>query len=593
MMIPWGEFLDGTTTELCGEMAAGGLNQAYVEGSPDYCRYFGTYILTWKVNGRVTGAEDDNCDKINIHFQFQSDQWDTIKYGRLRRGAPRTFVIQTDRDWATTGITFDEPGYAEGHAAYPEQFPLPIPTYTISPGCPEDFPSVDEAPIILRCQAETDCPFNMTDLCSYVPPIDCYVAGTLYVGECLHPCPISTQRTPGVSWAYDTETDEIVLHFGSVYVGASYSASWADRWRINCQNSRESWETYHPGETYPWDTDYAVVDPIRVAFDDGNWINSGPWIFPGPYDFDCFARTYPDYTVSLAGDCPIGPDPEDPPNGQKHCYKKSLCLQIRMNKDETDPDAPTFEAYTQCTVSWDKTLKKYFYEYCVGPDGRPFKVRVTVWEDPTAVISGYPSYYRAWKILIEIVDFTTEDVIESSETVVMLNCLKDWSYSETFTINDESVEVYIGTKCPKLTIVPPPDCDPLCWPECVLCPTPLSMSLVVTQDPSCCLHGSYGLTYDAGNNWFTLTSAPVGGPSGVCGKITAFKMTCSDSTHVTLQITYEDVNGSTISSTTTVSANCTGGDFETDTVTVLSGLFAPGLCEGGIGLGAKFRVVGI
>ena len=139
---------------------------------------------------------------------------------------------------------------------------------------------------------------------------------------------------------------------------------------------------------------------------------------------------------------------------------------------------------------------------------------------------------------------------------------------------------------------PPPDCDPGCWPECVLCPDPLSMALVVTQDPACCLHGSYGLTYDSGTDTFYLAS-DVGGPDGTCGLIQEFEMTCEDSTHVNLSITYKDVNGSTYTTTATVSASCTSGEFETAAVDIDSGVFFPGLCEGGIGKGANIRVVSV
>lgn len=590
-MIPWGEFLNSTTTELCGEMAAGGLNQAYVEGSPDYCRYFGTYILTWKVNGRVTGAEDDNCDKINIHFQFRPDQWETYKYGILRRGAPRTFIVQADRDWITTGITFDEPEYANMHALYPEQFPLPIPTYTISPGCPEDFPKLDEAPVILHGEAGQDPPTG-TDWCNHTPDINSYSAGTLYIGECITPCPKTTDRRFAPGWLYDTETDEIVLYSsGGNYLGGY---GWENLWRQHCVPSREGFETTYPGAVWPWDGPWLEAEQIRIAFDDGGWKDAGPWEFTTPYDpvVVAVAKAIGTYTASLAEDCPLGPDPWEPPGPVRTCFKKSLCLQVRMNKDETDPDAPTFESYTQCTIPWVKGINKYFYEYCDGPDARPFKVRVTVWEDPASIISGYPTYYRAWRILIEIVDLTTEALIEDHEEVVMLNCYKDWSYTHTFTIDDEAVEVYIGTKCPTLTIVPPPSCDPLCWPECVLCPTTLSMSIVVDQNPVCCFHGTFGLTYDSGTNTFYLAS-PVGYVAGFCGGIRTFVMSCASSSTVTFTWTYRNENGTDISRTDTVSASCTGGSFETAAVDVLSALFAPALCDRGIGKGASVRVVGI
>lgn len=137
-----------------------------------------------------------------------------------------------------------------------------------------------------------------------------------------------------------------------------------------------------------------------------------------------------------------------------------------------------------------------------------------------------------------------------------------------------------------------PECDPGCWPECVMCPDPLSMAMVVSEDPSCCLHGSWGMTYDATNNWFYLPS-PVGGPDGVCGLIQEFKMTCYSSTHVTLSITYKDVNGDVQTDTSTVSVSCSGGAFETAALSIAGGVFFPGLCEGGLFKGATVRVISV
>jgi hypothetical protein len=199
------------------------------------------------------------------------------------------------------------------------------------------------------------------------------------------------------------------------------------------------------------------------------------------------------------------------------------------------------------------------------------------------VSTGGDAPFAARNFTTELSDGVDEWYVELDETIATTVSGYSWKFKR----------VYNCSGCGGGGGDPPDDiCDPGCWPLCVICPTPLSMALVVTQDPSCCLHGSFGLTYSSGDNWFYL-SAAVGGPSGVCGEITAFKMTCVDASHVTLQITYIDVNGTTTSSSTTVSASCSGGEFETAPVDIGSGVFFPGLCEGGIGKGANIRVVSV
>jgi hypothetical protein len=140
---------------------------------------------------------------------------------------------------------------------------------------------------------------------------------------------------------------------------------------------------------------------------------------------------------------------------------------------------------------------------------------------------------------------------------------------------------------------PDPECDTGCWQPCVLCPTPLSMYLVISQSPTCCLHGSWALTYTGGLSGYFYLPSSIGGPSGTCGQVTEFTMTCDGAGTVNFHIQYIDINGTTITRNTTVSAACSGGAFETAAFNIPGSVFFPELCEGGLFTGADIRVVSV
>lgn len=139
---------------------------------------------------------------------------------------------------------------------------------------------------------------------------------------------------------------------------------------------------------------------------------------------------------------------------------------------------------------------------------------------------------------------------------------------------------------------PPDPCDPGCWPPCVLCPSVKSMYVVVSQNPVCCFHGSFGLTYDSGSDTFYLPS-PVGYSAGSCGGIRTFVMSCAGESSVTFEWTYRDEDGNDHTRTDTVSASCSDGAFETAGVEVLSTLISPALCSRETGRGASVRVISV
>lgn len=505
-------------------------------------------------NGRLFIAQGWNCGAEQPaewpYDQYLGSIW-TLGYS----------AYNLNSNWHTGTVTLTDWRYMKLHDLNPDDYPLPAPTFTIE-ACPvrDNFEPVDNDNIrffykwqyrdLDDTTGEAEGDWLDTGLCGVIE------------GDCM--CLTSAVGTGG---------------FGGTSGATFYGFNWPDRvyfgnsgWLGLCSHCLPadlscSWYDDLP-EFLECPNEYGYYDPEAVR---------------DPYYRIVFTK--------------LGAEEEPPecieegtePTGEEeYCFRQSLCLQLAFNLDTETGD---YESEVQCYMLWDEDLDRYHIAACDSAEN-DCSTLVEIHEIVPTETCSSDEGYREWEVTILITSISTAFELYSDTFRVCLKCGSHWSIMQHIELEDTTtIDLRIGTTC--ATVPTPPPCDPLCWPECVLCPTPLAMSLVVTQDPSCCLHGSYGLTYNSGSNWFTLTSAPVGGPSGVCGKITAFKMTCSDSTHVTLAITYENVNGSTISSTTTVSANCTGGDFETDTVTVISGLFAPGLCEGGLFLGAKFRVVGI
>ncbi|CAB4162448.1 hypothetical protein UFOVP785_40 [uncultured Caudovirales phage] len=543
----------------------------------------GYLVSGWNACGvRGLGGEGDGYDLPFVKLSWKPIEGDCDRIlMTLAIGAESsaTTTLEVNRTWYTRDMTFTDP--LDG-----------VSTIYIRT-CPADytpFPPLDP-PVVLEAvlQRNTFTIVNPTYEECYESNPEC----VNYVGPCW-PCPYvvwnddwedypidSATTFPHTWWqSYCQVRGKTQGNCGCGRTGCCVSP----RWAINLYSNT----VFIVADVYPsnWETwTFSSVEPYTGC----GWYEGEIFLYPeGTFAGSDHLRVRVQ-PVEWGEGCQVGEGPDPAPG---YCKRKTLCVRLTVpTEGHTD-----YLAYGE-SVLYNLLWQESTQQYELGPAGaasRPYTIEITLVEDAGSLPGGSPAGSRAWILTVTIKDAVTGDVVLEYTQVLVIDCTQAWSREYTMTVPltpDEDWNLRIGTSCPAAP--PPPECDPLCWPECVLCPTPLAMSLVVTQDPSCCLHGSYGLTYNSGSNWFTLTSAPVGGPSGVCGKITAFKMTCSDSTHVTLAITYEDVNGSTINSTTTVAASCSGGGFETASVTVTSGLFAPGLCEGGFGLGAKFRVVGI
>lgn len=150
-------------------------------------------------------------------------------------------------------------------------------------------------------------------------------------------------------------------------------------------------------------------------------------------------------------------------------------------------------------------------------------------------------------------------------------------------------------------------CDPGCHLQCLKCPDVAQLAVVIEEDPSCCLHGTWDMYYNSeANVWQTWPPAAVGeeptlptpeywigGPGGICGLILWLTLGCSSTEgHVRIDGSYEDVNGGTFAIGVDIEATCIPS-FATDYIYILSGLLSPGLCEGGIFKGAKLRFIAV
>lgn len=115
---------------------------------------------------------------------------------------------------------------------------------------------------------------------------------------------------------------------------------------------------------------------------------------------------------------------------------------------------------------------------------------------------------------------------------------------------------------------PPPDeeeCDPGCWPLCVMCPERKALFAVLTGAPTCCVSGAWALTWVGTGGEENPTvgyyelPAPVGGPIGTCGIIDFLRVYCSGGGAIQVDITYRRADGDVITSNGNVlSVTCDG-----------------------------------
>lgn len=140
-----------------------------------------------------------------------------------------------------------------------------------------------------------------------------------------------------------------------------------------------------------------------------------------------------------------------------------------------------------------------------------------------------------------------------------------------------------------------PECDPGCWPDCVMCPERKNLYLVIDDDPLCCLAGTYELTWTGtGTSGSYSLATPTGTSTASCGLISAFTVTCASSTSINVSITYRVIYAPSISAVTenyTLSVACVDGHMESETVSYTLSGDQDGLCGSGSDYGGTIRVV--
>lgn len=521
-------------TEICGIMQ----DHWNLSSADRFC--MPRITLQWK-------PIESDCDRIALTL--------TITW----KGLTAHTTIEENRSWPSRDIEFDDPIYPLLVSTYPELYDAADYVIKIRV-CPEGytpFPLEDKVVTLQAVLQENGEDWTIeeeypggeaTTLYSYVTAQGSCVCG----GRC------STFRgDPGYifQWAYDPYKDQVLV---------ALTLRWDD-WPayLGCAES---------GSTY-------------LGYDSCGWADTE---FSVPLLGGCKPESTFTARVSKVDECYKTGDPVDPP---KYCHKASLCVMLSV-PDEGETNYAAAPVTLFYDLVWNEDTQQYELAPTAVPGSKPYTIEITLVEDAGSLPTGSPAGSRAWILAVSIKEVPSGTVVLEYTDVLVLDCTEAWSWEDVLEVPIDPTEdwlLHIGTSCP--TAPEPPECDPGCWPDCVLCPTPLSMSLVVSQNPECCLHGSYGLTYDATNNWFYLAS-PVGGPEGVCGKILEFKMSCASSSTVTCYIKYRDITGTDRDETFTVSASCSGGGFETANHEIPSGLFLAGLCEGGFGKGANVRVVG-
>lgn len=404
-------------------------------------------------------------------------------------------------------------------------------------------------------------------------------------------------------WRYDPVTDTVRISTGAHYSQAAiWESCCTDEQPTNHTTSLcvpfngGAWMHYLP-ETLEhyflpcFDFPYGVVSPYCAgSISSCDNMVPGSCVATGRFTFE---------NVSSAEDCP-GCDGSTlpPPDPADWCASTRLCLQLSEEVVVEDPlPGEEYGYYNRCTIPWIGTNTDGQYEgQCDGPVGSHFEgyfVVVEVFESSEP--PGLPADERIYTFNFQIWDADPLELIESWTTTATVVCTSEWKYQYTWISGTYRLNISLGPKCPAILTdppPPPPPCDPLCWPECVLCPDPLSMSIVVSENTVCCFNGTFALTHDSGANRYYLP-APVGYTAGVCGGIRTFVMTCDSETSVTFTWKYRDEDGNDHDRTDVVSAACSGGSFETAAVEILN-FFTPGICNrGGIGKGANVRVVGV
>ena len=502
-------------------------------GSPN------TVTMTVGIRGYACGTDKDAGYPIDPHTGFS---W---SHSFKKTGLPL--------DWYTGDVTLDD-----------FNDPSSGVTLTVSQ-CPESFdpfpPETERVRfnVIFETKWEPDDPWHYTY---------CFtLEGNELCGKLK-----CNSYAPATAGYYYTDNGTIAFNLGF---------DWYDA----CVNG----ETYNESSRFELESYEACI-----PFDDGNWLDSlelpNEEVVAYTYTEAGGCMPYARLTIERAdpdSPCPECSGIETPPEEDETCNGDEPCLEIFV---PVDPEEGT-GYQSQCYLGIERISPTEFSYVgdCAAPEeftlpsGNGALVEVTMLRDETASPENPPTGSKTFRVTITVKDAVTGDVIDEHTFIVTLVCNGAWSIYDVFEITGydpeytgpTTLEIRIGAKCSGVTLTPPEECDPGCWPECVMCPERKTLYVVVSDAPDCCLSGAYALTWvgtgggGAPTVGYYKLPAPVGGPIGTCGQITFLTVSCLDATHINVQLIYLRAEGTEISTYATLSVICDGsGHLESDAIHV-------------------------
>ena len=508
---------------------------------------------------RLMWGVSPDCETVGFRLEWSYPSRDYTESTTLL--TKLVAVATADRDWYLSSVSIPDPVYTYNHTIDPVEWPLPIPDFTFEV-CPTsfiEFPEPDE-PVYLKARRQRSTDAGAT--WNYVSVGALELLTVYNRGNCVCSMDNGCKNGTGGSgyrslfrWRYIPYTDSIRLSIRTPEGGS--------------------------GDYY-----------VDVDYDDCNWPDSTiylNWI-------NVEAGEYERWEIVRVESCDETGTHNPPPKPERYCRAPKLCVMLTVMDGE-------YHSYY--TLLWNGTDEQYYMAPQAVPGPSGCTIEITLKEDTSLLPEGSPPGSRAWLLTVVIKDSEDAVVLEYTE-VYVLDCTKEWTRTSDLTVPfdpEETWELKVSTSCPDPPD-PPTECDPGCWPECVMCPTRKTLYAVVSDNPDCCLSGAYALTWVGTGGegsptvgYFELP-ATVGGPIGTCGQITFLRVSCVDASHIMVQLVYLRAEGteiSNLSSPDTLAVTCDeSGNLESEPIHV------PGrsgdresLCGFGSGVGGDIRIVSI
>lgn len=508
-----------------------------------YCCCLPTVVVTWYTNSE--------CNQVTMrlkvtgsHHLFFDDG------GILTTGITKYRDVTLSTHWYESPVTILDPFYEYMNATYPDDYPGPIPSFTLEV-CPEEyfeFPMPEDEEIFLKGEYQRLVEGEwVTDLHSPWSPYPLTDLVALGRGSCVcgGPCTPRDGTAAFLYWKYDPYFDEVVVTDLNRGI-AEYGHYVVLPYRYCDWMTDEFYIEYPEGPSYLW-----PFWRMKITRIDSCGTHGG------------------------------GGDPEPPP---KYCRNKNLCVMLAVDEGAN---------YQYWNMWWDKDTEQYYLSPQAVPGSKPYTIEITLKEHPELLP---PTGYRAWVLTVVIREVPSGTVILEYTETYILDCTHDWLNESSLGIPIEPPEtwqLHIGTHCPDPP--EPPSCDPGCWPECVMCPERKALYLVVDEDPVCCLAGTYALTWSGtGTTGYYYLATPTGTSTASCGLISAFTVTCVDSTHIHVSITYRVIYGlesNAVTESYNLSVACVSGHMESETMSYTLFGDQDALCGSGSDYGGTIRVV--